>query len=159
MNAKPLNIAAELQQHNFHRWGKIISIDEAASKRLKFQPAGEATKDTRQGFVYAWIEHDLEVDPDLEGEMASICYVGKAGKLFKGRVSQHTGGFKSSQTGRELARRLNAILKAGRTVSVWLRFSEIENLFGQDVSKCHIEEIALINRWAPEWNQLKHKSE
>lgn len=138
-------IKAELESLQFSPWAKIQLKNDRLRFEYKARPA-----DRREGFVYAWVW------TTLDGQAKQICYVGKAGGTLAARAGQHRGGFAGNGRGGVLAELIRPCLVDGE-MWVWARHSAEQDLFGQRVSMCATEELALIGRLKPSWNKLLPK--
>lgn len=135
-------IETELEALGFAPWAKI----ELKQDRLRFSYKARPA-DRREGFVYAWVW------TDRDDRATEICYVGKAGGTLAARAGQHRGGFTGQGRGGALATLIRPCLVDGE-MRVWVRHSPEEEVLGQRVSRCAIEEQALIGRLKPSWNKL-----
>ncbi len=138
-------IEAELQSLDFSLWAKIQLKHDRLRFDYKARPA-----DRREGFVYVWVW------TTSDGQAKEICYVGKAGGTLAARAGQHREGFKGNGRGGALAASIRPCLADGE-MWVWARHSAEQEIFGQRVSLCASEELALFGRLKPSWNKLLPK--
>jgi hypothetical protein len=142
--SKELNINKDkLEAEGFTQWGEILLNEK--DDVIRFD-ATSSMKDTREGFVYVWME------AKSSDELVKLCYIGKAGKKLTDRWRDHKGGFKRSTTGMGHANRIRLLFARKSRLLVWVKHSKPEKLFGVEVSRCCIEEVALIKAWTPCWN-------
>lgn len=108
---------------------------------------------SRKPSVYLWILRSRSGSVD-------VLYVGKAGAGIANRCEQHAGGFLRSVTGKDNAIILRGHLESAEAqgVEVWTRTSDVQELFGQNVSLFSAEEEALCALLKPQINRLRTRS-
>lgn len=106
-----------------------------------------ADKPDEKASVYVWASKK-KYDSEL-----TILYVGKAGYGLQRRLSQHKGGIKHGVNGRKKGELIQQEINSGRDIFIYYRYSEIQEIFGQNVSSYSLEENALYLALSPKWNK------
>ena len=90
------------------------------------------------------------------GDNLLIVYVGKAGKTIKARCSQHRRGFKGgSKTCSKHSNNIVRGIQEGKSYCVYARHSERDLVLEEKgIPMCTVEEIALIQKFEPDWNKI-----
>ncbi len=144
----------EAQEHGFLLAGKI---QRSSDNRLSFNldkaytKGGAKAKD--HGWVYLWVKVN-------SGRRFDVCYVGKAGNTLMKRCKEHVGGFGGKGTGAKRAKLINEYLNGSskNRILLYAHKSALLNVFGIKVSKCGVEEVAMIEKLSTTcelWNRIR----
>lgn len=143
-NESTANTQSILKEHDFSLAAVIKMIDD--NKRIRFEINNDFSKQEAAssfGWVYLWIKVN-------DAENFDICYVGKAGKTIRNRLTQHEGGFNGgSKKGLKNAQMIRDFLENNKDgkIQVFARKSADNVVLGEDrVSMCEAEERAIIQK-------------
>lgn len=149
---------AKLQQLRFSDWGEIF----IRGTRLVFSETEALKAERDEGFVYAFVEISAETNRFVETNRFYVKYVGMARTNWTDRWKNgHKRGFHSltPNAGWYIAECIGRSIQRGCTIKVLGRQSCKEILFGQEISRCSVEEVALIELLKPTWNNGGAKAE
>ena len=94
------------------------------------------------GWVYAWVEKI--------GAESHVVYVGKTSKTLEARCKQHRAGFGDvTSPGSRHSERIQRGIREGKTYWVHARVSATAEHFGETISSCDAEEVALLKKFGP----------
>ena len=92
------------------------------------------------GIVYMWIIEEKR-------KSKKICYIGSTRKTFSERCGAHANSFVNKSHGQKQAQQIVALLKSGKTVSIYARVAPINMTAFGPSSDYKAEEDALIKSY------------